>query len=202
MPLDFSLWANIEKRMAEAAPKGKESQGSFKARLRRVALRTPMAIVRAAVALAGEADLGGQGAGHRQGLRLARSLERLVAARFSLPVSISIFLSCCRPVLSPSLDFYLSGASLVAQTAAGARTRAAKMRTSSGLHSTLSARSMHAQCTLMARINARIQINGKTRSSVGESKNMYMYIFLCLLLTCLFRGVICKRALMRAMSVH
>ena len=49
MPLDFSLWANIEKRMAEAAPKGKESQGSFKARLRRVALRTPTAIVRAAV---------------------------------------------------------------------------------------------------------------------------------------------------------
>ena len=49
MPLDFSLWACISKRVRESAPRGRESVASFKARLRRVALGTPSAVVRAAV---------------------------------------------------------------------------------------------------------------------------------------------------------
>ena len=50
MPLDFSLWNDIEKRLAEGAPEGAESVHDFKVRLRRVAIRTPKSHVRAAVA--------------------------------------------------------------------------------------------------------------------------------------------------------
>ena len=50
MPLDFSLWANINNRMSACSPKGKETVASFKARLRRVAFGTPQAAVRDMVA--------------------------------------------------------------------------------------------------------------------------------------------------------
>ena len=49
MPLDFCLWADISKRMVGGAPTGRESVVAFKRRLRRVALQTPIATVRAAV---------------------------------------------------------------------------------------------------------------------------------------------------------
>ena len=49
-PLDFSLWANVSKRMQDAAPKGRESVGAWKKRLRRTALRTPKAEIRKMVA--------------------------------------------------------------------------------------------------------------------------------------------------------
>jgi hypothetical protein len=49
MPLDFSLWADISKRVAETAPSGRESVVAFQKRLRRLALQTPEARVRAAV---------------------------------------------------------------------------------------------------------------------------------------------------------
>ena len=49
MPLDFSLWADISKRTAESAPRGRETVSAFKMRLRQVAVRTPTAKVRAAV---------------------------------------------------------------------------------------------------------------------------------------------------------
>ena len=45
-PLDFSLWQNIEARMAKAEPHGKETVAAFKQRLRRVALATPTSDVR------------------------------------------------------------------------------------------------------------------------------------------------------------
>ena len=45
MPLDFSLWANISKRMDASAPSGRETADDFKKRLRRVALSTPRASV-------------------------------------------------------------------------------------------------------------------------------------------------------------
>ena len=50
MPLDFSLWKDISDRVAEGAPKGKESVAAFKLRLRRVALSTPKPVVHKAVA--------------------------------------------------------------------------------------------------------------------------------------------------------
>ena len=50
MPLDFSLWNDIEKRLAEEAPTGVESVDAFKVRLRRIAMRTTTSRVRAAVA--------------------------------------------------------------------------------------------------------------------------------------------------------
>ena len=50
MPLDFSLWQNIERRAHMSAPKGKESVNAFKERLRRATLATPAATVRAVVA--------------------------------------------------------------------------------------------------------------------------------------------------------
>ena len=50
MPLDFTLWEDIEGRLELGAPKGKESVAAFKKRLRRVALGTPAATVHAAVA--------------------------------------------------------------------------------------------------------------------------------------------------------
>ena len=49
MPLDFSLWTDIEGRLAASAPSGRESVDAFKARLRRIALRSPADRVRAAV---------------------------------------------------------------------------------------------------------------------------------------------------------
>ena len=50
MPLDFSLWHNIGGRTQLSTPKGKESVNAFEERLRRVALATPAATVRKAVA--------------------------------------------------------------------------------------------------------------------------------------------------------
>ena len=44
MPWDFSLCVDIGKRALAGAPVGKESATAFKARLRRVALRTPTPI--------------------------------------------------------------------------------------------------------------------------------------------------------------
>ncbi len=49
MPLDFSLWTDIGKRVRNTAPKGRESVSAFKQRLRRLALCTSTATVRAAV---------------------------------------------------------------------------------------------------------------------------------------------------------
>ena len=49
MPLDFTLWADISKRMAAAAPKGRETIAAFKMRLKRTALATPKATVRKAL---------------------------------------------------------------------------------------------------------------------------------------------------------
>ena len=49
MPLDFSLWSNISSRLRDCAPRGRETIAAFKLRLRRVALGTPTAVVRAAV---------------------------------------------------------------------------------------------------------------------------------------------------------
>ena len=49
MPLDFSLWTDISKRMQSTAPKGREPREAFKARLRRMALRTSRKTVVAAV---------------------------------------------------------------------------------------------------------------------------------------------------------
>ncbi len=48
-PLDFSLWRNIEQRVDKTAPRGRESVTAFKARLRRVALRTSTVVVRNSV---------------------------------------------------------------------------------------------------------------------------------------------------------
>ena len=49
MPLDFSFWHDIEKRMTECAPKGHESVEAFKRRLRQVAMRTAKSTVVKAV---------------------------------------------------------------------------------------------------------------------------------------------------------
>lgn len=49
MPLDFSLWKDIDTRVAASAPDGTETVAEFKRRLRRLALRTPASVVRAAV---------------------------------------------------------------------------------------------------------------------------------------------------------
>lgn len=50
MPLDFSLWANIQKRVDASSPGGREPVAAFKKRLRRIALSTPRAQVRDMVA--------------------------------------------------------------------------------------------------------------------------------------------------------
>ena len=49
MPLDFTLWNDINRRMRKNAPVGLESAVAFKARLRRMALRTSTKTVRKAV---------------------------------------------------------------------------------------------------------------------------------------------------------
>lgn len=45
-PLDFGLWQNIEKRMLDTAPKGRETAAAYKKRLRRTALSTPTTLLR------------------------------------------------------------------------------------------------------------------------------------------------------------
>ena len=50
MPLDFSLWRNIQLRMDESDPKGRETAMAFKKRLRKTAMATPRADVRKMVA--------------------------------------------------------------------------------------------------------------------------------------------------------
>ena len=50
MPLDFSLWQDVERRMDASAPSGYESKEAFKKRLRRTALSTPKITVRNMVA--------------------------------------------------------------------------------------------------------------------------------------------------------
>ena len=50
-PLDFSPWEEVERRALERSPtKKNETVASYKARLRRVALRLPAAVARKAVA--------------------------------------------------------------------------------------------------------------------------------------------------------
>ena len=49
MPLDFTLWESIREAMDKCNPRGRESLAAFKARLRRVALRTPKSVVKKAV---------------------------------------------------------------------------------------------------------------------------------------------------------
>ena len=49
MPLDAKLWKIIEDRVGAEAPDGTEEKGQFLARLRRVALGLPRAIVRNAI---------------------------------------------------------------------------------------------------------------------------------------------------------
>ena len=48
--MDFSLWSDIEKRIAAGAPKGCEAVSAFEKRMRHIAMRTPTSRVRAAVA--------------------------------------------------------------------------------------------------------------------------------------------------------
>ena len=48
-PLDFFLWAEVNRRMAEQRPPANESPSAFKARLRRVAMGIPKSVIRAAV---------------------------------------------------------------------------------------------------------------------------------------------------------
>ena len=48
-PLDFAVWAAIEKRMAENAPPGKETVEGYKKRLRATALRLPESLIRKSI---------------------------------------------------------------------------------------------------------------------------------------------------------
>ena len=48
-PLDYFLWADIDRRMNLSAPRGRESKEAFKRRLRTTAFATPRALVRRAV---------------------------------------------------------------------------------------------------------------------------------------------------------
>ena len=48
-PLDFSIWAAINSRMAAKTPKKLETAKAYKARLRRTALRLPKSVVRKAI---------------------------------------------------------------------------------------------------------------------------------------------------------
>ena len=48
-PLDYCLWADIERRMLATKKKGKESKAAYAKRLRRVAFQTDRATVRKAV---------------------------------------------------------------------------------------------------------------------------------------------------------
>ena len=49
MPLDFTLWKNIEARMMKGTPGGNENAEEYKKRLRRTALGLPKSVVRKAV---------------------------------------------------------------------------------------------------------------------------------------------------------
>ncbi|CAK0825254.1 unnamed protein product [Prorocentrum cordatum] len=49
-PLDYFLWAEVNRRMAEQSAPANESQSAYKARLRRVAMGIPKSVIRAAVA--------------------------------------------------------------------------------------------------------------------------------------------------------
>ena len=49
-PLDYFLWAEVNRRMAEQSAPANESQSACKARLRRVAMGIPKSVIRAAVA--------------------------------------------------------------------------------------------------------------------------------------------------------
>ncbi|CAK0823042.1 unnamed protein product [Prorocentrum cordatum] len=49
-PLDYFLWAEVNRRMAEQSAPANESQSAYKARLRRVAMGIPKGVIRAAVA--------------------------------------------------------------------------------------------------------------------------------------------------------
>ncbi|CAK0878955.1 unnamed protein product [Prorocentrum cordatum] len=48
-PLDYFLWAEVNRRMAEQSAPANESQSAYKARLRRVAMSIPKSVIRAAV---------------------------------------------------------------------------------------------------------------------------------------------------------
>ena len=48
-PLDYCLWADIERRMLATKKQGKESKAAYAKRLRRVAFQTDRATVRKAV---------------------------------------------------------------------------------------------------------------------------------------------------------
>ncbi|CAK0909407.1 unnamed protein product [Prorocentrum cordatum] len=48
-PLDYFLWAEVNRRMAEQSAPANESQSAYKARLRRVAMGIPKSVIRAAV---------------------------------------------------------------------------------------------------------------------------------------------------------
>ena len=49
-PMDYFLWAEVEKRMAANAPAGRESAAKYKARLRRTAMGIPADVIRKGVA--------------------------------------------------------------------------------------------------------------------------------------------------------
>ena len=48
-PLDFFIWAEVQRRMAQSAPSGKESFDAYKARLKATAMAIPKAAIRSAV---------------------------------------------------------------------------------------------------------------------------------------------------------
>ena len=50
MPLDFSVWAEVEKRMSAQKVKSNESVEEFKARLRRTAMAIPSRVIRKIIA--------------------------------------------------------------------------------------------------------------------------------------------------------
>ena len=49
MPLDYSLWKQVDGRMVACDPKGRETKAGFLARLKRCARSLPKATVRATV---------------------------------------------------------------------------------------------------------------------------------------------------------
>ena len=48
-PLDFFLWAEVNRRMAEQSASANETQTAFKERLRKTAMSIPASMIRAAV---------------------------------------------------------------------------------------------------------------------------------------------------------
>ncbi len=49
MPLDYSLWKQVDEKMVACDPKGRETKAGFLARLKRCARSLPKATVRATV---------------------------------------------------------------------------------------------------------------------------------------------------------